>query len=224
MSAALSVARSKLEKLASLRKPPEDSDSDDDDNSGSRRPMPKKYDSSSDEEPSVATKKPAAAPRPRPQPQATCSEPAPVDARAAASSSPGVTTRSRAKRQGASSPGGLDGAGASRPRQPPKEPTPATDACIVLDGDDARDSDNERDVPRVTIKVKDSSGEMPFKVKTTDRLLEKLRAAYARKRGVSPSSVKLTFDGLALEEGQTASSLGMEDGDCVDAYAASSST
>ena len=57
--------------------------------------------------------------------------------------------------------------------------------------------------------------EVYFKVSPTT-LLQKIFDAYANRKGVAVDSIRFTFKGSRVHGGQTASSVGMADGDRLD--------
>jgi small ubiquitin-related modifier len=83
-------------------------------------------------------------------------------------------------------------------------------------------SDHEEAAPKtepeqLNIKVKDNDGnEVFFKVKKHTKL-SKLQRAYAERMGKPASSIRFLFDGTRIGEEDTAESLGMDDGDEIDA-------
>ncbi|CAG9319046.1 unnamed protein product [Blepharisma stoltei] len=69
----------------------------------------------------------------------------------------------------------------------------------------------------VTLKVKSQDGnEIFFKIKKSTQL-KKLMEAYCSRNGVNPTTVRFLFDGERIQETSTPVSLGMEDGDEIDA-------
>ncbi|PWN31011.1 ubiquitin-like protein [Jaminaea rosea] len=83
-------------------------------------------------------------------------------------------------------------------------------------------SDHEENAPKpepeqLNIKVKDSDGnEVFFKVKKHTKLA-KLQKAYAERMGKPFTSIRFVFDGQRINDEDTADSMGMEDGDEIDA-------
>jgi len=64
----------------------------------------------------------------------------------------------------------------------------------------------------VTITLKDGGEPLMFKVRRTTRM-EKVREAYASKRGVSPEQIRFIFDGERVTDDLTPALLKMKDGD-----------
>lgn len=83
-------------------------------------------------------------------------------------------------------------------------------------------SDAEEQVPKaepeqLNIKVKDADGnEVFFKVKKHTKL-SKLQRAYAERMGKPATSIRFLFDGTRINDDDTADTMGMEDGDEIDA-------
>lgn len=83
-------------------------------------------------------------------------------------------------------------------------------------------SDREETVPKqepeqLNIKVKDADGnEVFFKVKKHTKLA-KLQRAYAERMGKPASSIRFLFEGQRINDEDTADSLGIEDGEEIDA-------
>lgn len=83
-------------------------------------------------------------------------------------------------------------------------------------------SDAEQNAPKaepeqLNIKVKDADGnEVFFKVKKHTKL-SKLQKAYAERMGKPPTSIRFLFDGTRINDEDTAETMGMEDGDEIDA-------
>lgn len=63
--------------------------------------------------------------------------------------------------------------------------------------------------------INQNGNETPFKIKTTTPL-NKLMNVYCERAGVERNSVRFLYDGNHIREGDTASSLGMENEDIID--------
>jgi len=67
------------------------------------------------------------------------------------------------------------------------------------------------------VLVKEQNGEpIHFKIKKTAKF-EKVKEAFATKRGVSAQSVRFTFEGTRVEMNKTPLDYGIEDNDQIDA-------
>jgi len=75
----------------------------------------------------------------------------------------------------------------------------------------------EKGGEHLNIKVKSGDGnEVYFKVKKTT-LFSKVMAAYCKKVGAEPESVRFLFDGVRIQGSATPEELNMEDEDVIDA-------
>ncbi|KAJ3071233.1 Small ubiquitin- modifier 1 [Podochytrium sp. JEL0797] len=75
----------------------------------------------------------------------------------------------------------------------------------------------EAKVEHITIKVRGPDGnEVEFKIKNTTSM-GKVHDAYAAKQGVNKASVRFNYEGNRIRETDTPASLGLEDGDVIDA-------
>jgi small ubiquitin-related modifier len=70
----------------------------------------------------------------------------------------------------------------------------------------------------INLKVKDQQeSEVTFKLKSTSPM-EKLMKAYAGQQDKTLDSLRFMFDGHRILKHDTAASLGMEDGYCIDVF------
>lgn len=68
----------------------------------------------------------------------------------------------------------------------------------------------------LNLRVIDQRGSLtPFKIRATTPL-NKLMNVYCERAGIDRSSVRFLYDGNHIRDGETASSLGMEDEDIID--------
>ncbi|ORX35451.1 small ubiquitin-related modifier [Kockovaella imperatae] len=68
----------------------------------------------------------------------------------------------------------------------------------------------------LNIKITSSNhDEVFFKIKKTTKLT-KLKSAYADRVGSDINAIRLMFDGERIQDGDTAESLGLEEGDAID--------
>ena len=78
------------------------------------------------------------------------------------------------------------------------------------------DAPAEEGSETITLKVRDQSGEeMFFKVKKTTKL-SKMMEAFAKRRGVPPSSLRFQLDGERIKGEDTPKMLELEDNDQID--------
>ncbi|KAJ3071227.1 Small ubiquitin- modifier 1 [Podochytrium sp. JEL0797] len=76
----------------------------------------------------------------------------------------------------------------------------------------------EAKVEHITIKVKALAGEeVEFKIKKTTSM-GKVLEAYAQKLGINKTTIRFKFDGEEVNAAETPGSLGMDDGDSLDAF------
>ncbi|EME31696.1 small ubiquitin-related modifier [Galdieria sulphuraria] len=74
------------------------------------------------------------------------------------------------------------------------------------------------DESKLQITVRDGEGgQMTFRVRKSTKL-KKLMSNYCEKQGVAYGTYRFTLDGKRINENDTAETLQMEDGDCIDAF------
>jgi hypothetical protein len=81
-------------------------------------------------------------------------------------------------------------------------------------GKDSIDTKTNSNV--LTIKVTGQDGnEIDFRVKKNTNF-SKIKRAFSDRKGISPTAIRLLFEGTTISDEATPEKLGMEDGDMVD--------
>ena len=74
-----------------------------------------------------------------------------------------------------------------------------------------------KDTNQINVQVKDSQGEVFFKIKRTTRF-EKVMKAFCERQGKNPATSRFVFEGTKVLKDSTPADLEMEDGDIIEVY------